>query len=223
VVNWRDAEGGADAETTDSMVERAPAQLRHRGRAVTAQDFEDLARAATPEVALVKCVPLRNLAIDPDGKSVRPGTVSVILAPFSRQHRPLPSFELIQRVWSYLSSRQSAAVELVVVGPEYLAVEITAEVILTSAERLSEIDETVQSGLADFLDPVSGGPDGGGWTFGRRPHRSDVFSIIHSVDGVDHVATLEMKITEQRSGAADTGRFLVCPGPVHIRYSLLQE
>ncbi|SPE38476.1 conserved hypothetical protein [Candidatus Sulfopaludibacter sp. SbA3] len=221
VVNWRDAEGGADPETVDSLVQRAPAVLRHRGRAVSAQDFEDLARAATPEVALVKCVPLRNLATDPDGKRVSPGTVSVIIVPYSRQHRPLPSYELIQRVWSYLASRQSAAVDLVVVGPEYLAIEITAEVALESAEKLSSIDEAIQSTLEDFLDPVNGGPDGLGWSFGRLPHRSDMFSRIHSVDGVDHVATLDMKTVEPRGGVTDTGRFLVCPGPVHVRYTLV--
>jgi Baseplate J-like protein len=218
-INWRDAEGGAAVESMDSLVERAPSALRHRNRAVAAQDFEDLARLATPEVALAKCVPLRDLANDPDGSRLSPGTVSVIIVPFSRQHRPLPSYELIERVRAYLSARKADGIELVVVGPEYVAGEIQAKAVLSSPERVSEIDAAIRNTLADFLDPVYGGPDQTGWTFGRRPHRSDLFSLIHAIDGVDHVASLALSLIPDRPGVEATGRFLVCPGPIHVQYT----
>ena len=51
VTNHAAAEGGADEETLAQVQERGPQALRHRGRAVTAQDIVGLAYEATPEVA----------------------------------------------------------------------------------------------------------------------------------------------------------------------------
>ncbi|MCW2777661.1 MAG: hypothetical protein JWN17_1386, partial [Frankiales bacterium] len=56
VVNRRAAAGGRDAEDVEQAKARGPVVLRHRGRAVTAEDFEHLARAAAPEVARVRAV-----------------------------------------------------------------------------------------------------------------------------------------------------------------------
>ncbi|MCM0593898.1 MAG: baseplate J/gp47 family protein [Gloeotrichia echinulata DEX184] len=60
VTNPEPATGGANAEIIESLIERAPRTVRHGTRAVTFEDFEDLAMLATPEVARAKCVPLSN-------------------------------------------------------------------------------------------------------------------------------------------------------------------
>ena len=57
VVNRRAAAGGVDGETIEEAKVRGPIQMRTRNRAVTAQDYEQLAREAAPEVARVRCVP----------------------------------------------------------------------------------------------------------------------------------------------------------------------
>src|SRR5205823_8292047 len=57
VVNPVAADGGAEAETVSQVKERGPQTLRHRQRAVSASDFEWLARqAAGTRVARVKCL-----------------------------------------------------------------------------------------------------------------------------------------------------------------------
>src|SRR5690606_13334321 len=57
VTNIRAAAGGADAETLDEAKLRAPNDLRHRERAVTAEDFADLARQ-TPGVRIQRAFAL---------------------------------------------------------------------------------------------------------------------------------------------------------------------
>ena len=57
VINLEAAAGGGEQETLDRLKERVPKQLRHRDRAVTAQDIEDLAHEASTDVARVKVVP----------------------------------------------------------------------------------------------------------------------------------------------------------------------
>ena len=54
--NRRAAVGGAEAETIDEVKARGPMLLRTRGKAVTAQDFEQLTRDVAPEVARAHCL-----------------------------------------------------------------------------------------------------------------------------------------------------------------------
>jgi hypothetical protein len=56
VVNLEAAAGGANQEKLERLKERVPKQLRHRNRAVTLQDIEDLAYEASTDVARVKLI-----------------------------------------------------------------------------------------------------------------------------------------------------------------------
>ena len=57
VTNPAGARGGVDPEQLDSVRVRGAMELRARHRAVTAEDFEHLAREASPRVARAVCVP----------------------------------------------------------------------------------------------------------------------------------------------------------------------
>src|SRR5262249_6095305 len=50
------ASGGVEGETVENAKLRGPLELRAGGRAVTAQDFEELARTAAPDAVRVRCV-----------------------------------------------------------------------------------------------------------------------------------------------------------------------
>lgn len=56
VVNIEAADGGANQEKLERLKERVPKKLRHRNRAVTLQDIEDLAYEASTDVARVKLI-----------------------------------------------------------------------------------------------------------------------------------------------------------------------
>ena len=103
VTNVEAAEGGVDAESNDALVARAPRAVRHGGRAVALEDYEDLARAASPQVARAKTVPLRQLGDDPLGNTRVPGVVSVVIVPGSTDAKPLPSVGLLTQVENYLA------------------------------------------------------------------------------------------------------------------------
>ncbi len=217
VTNPEAATGGANAETLDSLLERAPRTLRHRGRAVTLEDYEDLAMLASPEVERAKCVPLRNLFDDPlDTKPITPGKVSVIIVPRSKNAKPLPSLELISRVQDHLEANAVPTVNVSVVGPLYVSVNITAEIALASLEGASAVEQAVYQKLVSFLHPLTGGLDGIGWDFGREPHKSDFYTLIEGVVGVDHVRAFKVDAIEDQPGIKSTGRFLVYSGKHEI-------
>ena len=64
VTNLEAAGGGADRESLERVKERGPKTLRHRFRAVTQQDIEDLAFEASPDVARARAITPK---FDPNG------------------------------------------------------------------------------------------------------------------------------------------------------------
>ncbi len=224
VTNTEAASGGADAEMMESLLERGPRTVRHGGRAVTFEDYEDLAILASPEVARAKCVPLSNLTEDPDATELRPGAVSIIVVPRSKDAKPVPGLELINRVRDYIDAYRLPNAELVVVGPEYLRVDVEAEIALTTLEGASAVELAIVSTLAKFLHPLTGGLNGEGWAFGRQPHKSDLYALLEAVPGVDHVRSLIVKKFEDRPDKTEkTGRFLVYSGAHKINLVFEEE
>ena len=63
---------------------------------------------------------------------------------------------------------------------------------------------------------MTGGLDGEGWDFGRRPHESDFYALIEKVPGVDHIKSLDVIEVEDVPGVTLTGRFLVYSGTPDI-------
>ena len=92
------------------MKNRGPKTLRHRNRAVTIADFEDLAFEASPDVARVQGISARG------GENA--GSVGLILVPRSTDPKPIPSLELLDRVVDYIESRLPPTVDFWAAGPD---------------------------------------------------------------------------------------------------------
>jgi hypothetical protein len=221
VTNLEAAEGGVAAETTTSLVARAPRALRHGGRAVAVEDYEDLARGASPEVARAKAVPLRDLQVDPLSDALVPGFVSVVIVPASAESKPLPSVGLMRSVEKQLRASATPTTTIAVVGPIYVRVDVSIDVALTSLEGASTVEDAVRSALDGFLHPLTGGRDRTGWDFGRRPFLSDLHAVVSAVPGVDHVRHLSTNLVEEPESALATDRFLVHSGQHQIGLSFV--
>ena len=220
VCNWIPGGAGGDAEDNQALLERGSRGVRHGGRAVTAQDYEDLARLASPEVAKAKCVPLFDLTARFADRHRRPGVVSVIVVPRADEPRPMPGAELLGCVLDYLRSLSPPTVEIIVVGPEYVQVDVTTEIAVEDPDSVTQVELAVKLALTGFLHPLTGGPDGRGWDFGRMPHKSDLFEVIEGIRGVSHVRDVRLFAVEESEGVEHTNRFLVSPGAIAVMPSL---
>ena len=215
VTNLEPAQGGAPTEPLDRLTTRGPRVLRHRDRAVTADDLADLAFAASADVARVAAVPTVdfdtiNLWLDPNAPvptdahaQVAAGRVGVIVVPGSADRRPAPSLGLLRQVRAYLLARCPATTDLWVAGPEWIKVTVTATVVPRSFDDAESVGARVRAALDTFLHPLTGGPDGQGWAFARKPHRSELFAVVEAVAGVDHVRTLDIDAAPESATLAD--------------------
>jgi hypothetical protein len=219
VVNYDAASGGAEVESLDSLLSRAPAEIRHRRRAVTSEDYQDLAHLASPDVGRALCVSNRDLVADPlDQMPPILGSVSLIVVPNSTDPSPQPSTELVKRIQDFISSSSPVTATVLVVGPVYLRVDVEAEIGLASLDSAGTVAQKVQDALAAFLHPLTGGFDRLGWEFGREPHRSDLYAVIKKIPEADHIRALAVNEAEDYPGIRSTGRFLVYSGTHTIKF-----
>lgn len=187
VTNPRTAGGGAEAETLSAAHGRGPQSVRNRKQAITLSDYEWLAREASPAVAVARA----QAATHPDGRPM-PGWVRLVILPQSGESLPQPSFELRQQVQAYLTRRTPAAMggQITIAGPEYLAVGVEAVIAPRGAGQGGPVLAAARQALQAFLHPLTGGPEGDGWPFGRDVFLSDVAAVLEAVPGVDYVTTL---------------------------------
>jgi predicted phage baseplate assembly protein len=205
VTNHEPATGGAAQEPIDRAASRGTRTLRHRDRAVTASDLEDLATAASSAVARAAAVVPRfnpySLWLDPqaaptaDHLAVDAGRAGVVIVPSDADtDRPTPSLGLLHEVLEYLQARCPETAGLWVAGPEWIGVHVEATVVPVSLAEADEVGGRVRDAIARFLHPLSGGSEGQGWAFGRKPHESDLFAVVMAVDGVDDARDLTLSL-----------------------------
>ncbi|MDX2240713.1 MAG: putative baseplate assembly protein [Leptolyngbyaceae cyanobacterium bins.302] len=217
VRNLLPAAGGANAETLDALKQRLPRQVRHGGQAVTLEDYEDLAMLASPGVARAKCLSIHNLAAA-NPATVQRGYVSVIIVPQTGDPKPMPTLELVERVQSYLEQNAIATANIVVVGPAYVQINVSAEVALTDLNQRRMVDQSIQQSLRRFLHPLTGGFDGTGWGFGQTLHRSDLYALLETIPGVDHIHSLTITETKEFPNTQQRDRTLIYSGNHTLTY-----
>lgn len=206
VVNHVAARNGADAESLEQAAIRVPAILRTRDRAVTMEDFEVLARqAGGGAVARSRCLPAdedvgvvklllvpqanteaieRGIGIDPDLLSLTP--------------------ELTEQVRAFLDERRLIGTRIKLQDPEYVGVAVQTEVGLepeyNHPRSQQEILFSLRVALYRFLNPLTGGPEGKGWPFGRAVYASDVVNLFQQVPGVRFLGIVQLFEFRKRGG-----------------------
>jgi predicted phage baseplate assembly protein len=196
VENRRPAWGGMDAETLEAAMMRAPAMLRSRERAVTESDFEFLALQALPAaLGRVKCLQ----PLPAEAGRIIPGQVYVLVIP--RVNNPegyihpdqLKLYEDdVAALTAYLDERRLLTVCLDIRPPAYHWVAVKVKLRASPGVDRSVIQREVLARLHRFLNPLTGGPAGNGWPFGRHLFSSDVYQCLQGLPNVQFVRSIEM-------------------------------
>jgi hypothetical protein len=196
---WEPPTGMSLAETVKDTV----LALRQPVRAVTCADFENLAlnfdedevqAGALPQVARARCVPRRDLvADDPLNRGTdEPGHVSIIIVPFrtKTEKLPQPPDDLRKKVYNYLDKRRLITTMIHVARPAYFSFTVQLTVVLlpdTVALDQAAILDDIKNVLQNFFDPLTGGDEETGWSFGRNVYVSEIYNLLDVQPGVDYV------------------------------------
>jgi predicted phage baseplate assembly protein len=198
VDNYQPASSGADGESLEQAVLRVPQMLRTRDRAVTAEDFETLARmGGAGGVARVKCLPMTATS--------QAGTLNLLVVPQANpdgitQGVGIPPEQFVlapglrQKVLSYLEERRLLGVQVHLQAPEYVGISVQTEIALEPAYQNpfaeAEIINQLKFSLYQYLNPLTGGIDGNGWPFGRPVYTSDIVALMQKMRGVRYLGAV---------------------------------
>jgi len=195
-VNTTAASGGRSKESVDDTKIRTRAVF-HKERAVLTQtDYETLA-LNTPGLRVARAKLVANF--NPKFRSLKlPGEVTLIVeaqppprAAFPNATPATPSKGFLATIKNYVESRRVVTTNVNVIGPEYVNVNVSGNVFLKKRVSESETRESINRALAEFFDPVFGGPVAGqGWPFGRAIFPSEISQQLVKVDGVDYVTKI---------------------------------
>jgi predicted phage baseplate assembly protein len=187
VENLESAQGGVDGETIEQAKARGPILLRTRSRAVTAEDYEAIAMESAPELARVECVTAGE-------DDVNAGSLRVLVVPAAAQDAGridfaelVPSEETLQRISERLDEVRLIGTRVAVEPPSYRGVTVVARIVARPKADVERIKVEALEALYGYLNPISGGPDGDGWPFGRPVQSGEVYGLLQRIRGVDMV------------------------------------
>jgi predicted phage baseplate assembly protein len=178
VGNRRAATGGIDAEDVENAKARGPLLLRTRNRAVTAEDYEALAREAAPEAARVRCVAA--------GAGAAAGMAKVLIVPaVGADEQGQVAFEQLQpdedtlaKVADHLDRHRVIGARVSVEPPFYRGVTVVADITARPGVDAGALQSAALLALNRYFHPTTGGPDRAGWPFGRPVQAGDVFAVL---------------------------------------------
>jgi hypothetical protein len=195
--------------TLDEAIRQTVLAVRERYRAVTADDYEWLALSTWPQtdaarqlgaagvLSRVRCVPRRDLsATDPAVRAAAaPAHVSLVVIP-APPSPPALSDELRAALWAFFDERRILTTRHHVVDPDYVPVQVSANLALRADAPPGAALDAARQALAQFFDPLTGGPDGSGWPFGRAVYASEVEAQLQQVWLLDYAENVQLATTE---------------------------
>jgi predicted phage baseplate assembly protein len=123
--------------------------------------------------------------------------------------------ELCRKVRAYLEERCPVSTELMVTLADYRWVSVRAHLVVRAQpdreaaareQRRAEIQVEALRVLFQFIHPVTGGPDGKGWPFGKSLTLGDVYPLLQAVPGVEYVDEVRFRpVTFGADGARQVG------------------
>jgi predicted phage baseplate assembly protein len=186
------ATGGLDEESVEHAKDDAPGRIRAIERAVTAADFEVIARAHAG-VARASALNRYNPVVP--GAPVT-GAITLVVVPprVGEDTAPAPTQLFLDGVARILEPYRVLTTELFVVGPRYRRVKVDVEVDVRSALDAAEVRTEVVKRLQAFFDPIDGGVDRAGWPLGGTIAYGEVLSTVLGVAAVVAVRSLTIAL-----------------------------
>jgi hypothetical protein len=208
VTNPFPARGGLEAETLAQAKLRVQRELAAPTRAVTAEDYEALAKAAPGlRVARVKAIPLYKPGMRDFPRVSAPAQMTVVVVPYSESDKPKAGKGFLQTIKLHLDRHRLLTTELHVIPAEYI--KITVHAVVVMEPKYKNEQRRIALELKNLLQPMDHGQGAEGWRFGRTVYKGDIYGVISRIKGVVYVQDIWLD-------AEGTGFHKDGAGDIHI-------
>jgi hypothetical protein len=179
------AAGGAPPETDERVLRFGGARLRHRDRAVTVQDLEDLALQSSPDIVQARCFPRRGhvrLVIVMRGKEPRPKSGQV------RELRRL----LLAEAPPSLSAPKVLRIE----EPAVRRLRVELRLRVARLDHAGALGRTAKARLEALFDTATGGSEHEGWALGDNPSEGDIAQALLDAPHLEGIVSVVLRESE---------------------------
>jgi hypothetical protein len=196
--------GGTAAETAADGERRIPLVLRHRDRAVSADDFVEVLKAAPgADLGRAEVLAAWHPDLSPALPGDQPGVVTCMVIPRTdpvHPEHPQPNADFIDALCDHLAPRRLVTCEVLLRGPVYTGVWISVGIEIVAGQSVATVRDRVRAALRHHLAPlppaVTGAPPAtlpgldGGWPLFRAVLALELATVVASTTGVGGVAGL---------------------------------
>ncbi|HVY04706.1 MAG TPA: baseplate J/gp47 family protein [Burkholderiales bacterium] len=185
--------GGATAESPPALDTRASERLRHRGRCISAWDYERTVLGAFPEIRKAKCI--QHCA--GHGAWLDPGNVMVVVVPDLRNRNAIDPLQpradagTLSRIRQSLQARAPMGIGIQVRNPRYERVRADFRVRFREGFEFNYYARQLRRMLVVHLSPWTQDP-GESIAFGNVVYKSALIDFVEEVDFVDYVTDFHM-------------------------------
>ena len=190
--NFTSTGGGDDRGNIHALERIGPARLRHRGRAVTPDDFETLILEQFPNVAAAKAF----AGLDADGLPAR-SFVTIVLLPGNFENRD-QVLKICRNAYRFLAgcahSELVSAGRLAVVPALIMTVSAIIEAVAEDITRAAETERAIQNAVAERLHgrtvPL----------IGYLPSTADIFDCLRNIPNLSYVYRVSLEGQYSKDG-----------------------
>lgn len=203
VTNPAAAAGGRAAETLENALIRGPQELHSLKRAVTAGDFELIAKENHGAVVRAKAFTKASL-----WKHAAPGTVEVLLVPNLpddgdggqrvglEKLKERQTEEARQHIQRVLDERRPLGTDCQVSWVRYKPVRAEAKVVVHREEDPKAVEKRLLARLNQIINPLPTKLRSGGWPFGEPLRAFHVYETVRAEPGVSYVENINFVVDE---------------------------
>jgi hypothetical protein len=178
----------APNQSLSDAIQDTMKQLRESDRAVTEADFERLALEADGRVGRAHCLRRR---VPPTFNADSPGNMSVLIVPKKKPNgkseTPEAIAQILDKVKADLEERRLLTTKVHVVSPTYCEIRVQLTLVLKPDVLEAKVKRKAIRKLRRFFNPLRGGTNEKGWTFGRSVYISEIYDLLDRQPGVDYV------------------------------------
>ncbi len=211
VSNPEPATGGRDAESVANALIRGPQQLHAIERAMTAEDYEAVARRASRGISRARAYSQASM-----WAHAVPGTVEVQLVPYvpgQEEGAGALTLEELERhqtetarsqVIAAIDRRRPLGTRRAVKWTRYKRVWARLRVVVRREESREAVQQRVVSRLNGTINPLPTPVSPTGWRFGQALRASDVYDIVLKEPGVRFADQVRLIVEDAPAEAATT-------------------
>jgi hypothetical protein len=111
-----------------------------------------------------------------------------------------PPPKVLAKIASRLDECRVVGARVLVEPPLYRGITVVARVRVRRRFDAARLQEDALTALYEYFHPVTGGPEGNGWPFGRAVHSGEVYSVLQGLRATELVEDVRLYGADPVSG-----------------------